>query len=156
MENKLANLEARLINLENMLAQMQQTETQNKPFVRLSPKFINKLRPALEEGGPLLFTDRQILLGAGKNNQTFVVNQARQPAIESSVMPSVDGKGYTLEAAIPWTALAVAPKEGQPLLFDLAVGNSADGKQRISQLVWNGGPRDSSDRSAWGHLTLVP
>lgn len=53
MENKLANLEARLINLENMLAQMQQTETQNKPFVRLSPKFINKLRPALEEGGPL-------------------------------------------------------------------------------------------------------
>jgi hypothetical protein len=110
----------------------------------------------LEEGGSLLFTDRQILLGAGKNNQTFIVNQARQPAIESSVMPSVDGKGYTLEAAIPWTALAVAPKEGQTLLFDLAVGNSADGKQRICQLVWNGGPRDSSDRSAWGRLTLVP
>lgn len=110
----------------------------------------------LDQGGPLLFTDRQILLGAGKNNQTFVVNQARQPAIETCVTPSVDGRGYTLEAAIPWASLAIAPKEGQTLLFDLAVGNSVDGKQRSSQFVWNGGPRDSSDRSAWGRLTLVP
>jgi len=110
----------------------------------------------LDQGGPLLFTDRQILLGAGKSNQTFVVNQTKQPAIETSVTPSVDGKGYTLEAAIPWTALAVTPKEGQTFLFDLAVGNSTDGKQRSSQLVWNGGPRDSSDRSAWGRLSLVP
>ncbi len=50
----------------------------------------------------------------------------------------------------------MTPKEGQTLLFDLAVGNSTDGKQRASQLVWNGGPRNSSDRSAWGRLTLVP
>ncbi len=110
----------------------------------------------IEQGGPLLFTDRQILLGAGKANQTFVVNAAKQPVIETSVTPSVDGKGYTLEAAIPWTALDVTPKEGQTLLFDLAVGNSTDDKQRSSQLVWNGGPRNSSDRSAWGRLTLVP
>jgi hypothetical protein len=108
------------------------------------------------QGGPLLFTDRQILLGAGKNNQTHVVNAAKQPSVETSVTPSVDGKGYTLEAAIPWSALDVIPKEGQILLFDLAVGNSTDGKQRSSQLVWNGGPRNSSDRSAWGRLTLVP
>jgi hypothetical protein len=110
----------------------------------------------LDEGGPLQFTDRQILLGAGRNNQTHVVNAARQPAIETAVVPTVDGKGYTLEAAIPWQALDVTPKEGQTLLFDLAVGNSTDGKQRTSQLVWNGGPRNSSDRSAWGRLTLVP
>ena len=110
----------------------------------------------LDQGGTLLFTDRQILLGAGKNNQTHVVNAAKQPAIETSATPSVDGKGYTLEAAIPWSALDVTPKEGQTFLFDLAVGNSTDGKQRSSQLVWNGGARDSSDRSAWGRLTLVP
>lgn len=110
----------------------------------------------LDQGGPLLFTDRQILLGAGKSGQTFVVNAPKQPAIETSVTPAVDGKGYTLEAAIPWSALGVAPKEGLTLLFDLAVGNSADGKQRSSQLVWNGTARDSSDRSAWGRLTLVP
>jgi hypothetical protein len=110
----------------------------------------------IDQGGTLLFTDRQILLGAGKNNQTFVVNAAKQPVLETSVTPSVDGKGYTLEAAIPWGALGVAPKAGLTLLFDLALGNSADGKQRASQLVWNGGARNSSDRSAWGRLTLVP
>jgi hypothetical protein len=110
----------------------------------------------LDEGGPLLFTDRQILIGAGKANQTHVVNAAQQPAIETSVTPTVDGKGYTVEAAIPWSALDVVPKEGRLLLFDLALGNSADGRQRASQLVWNGGARNSSDRSAWGRLTLVP
>ena len=85
-----------------------------------------------------------------------MVNAASQPLIATSVTPSVDGKGYTLEAAIPWTALGVTPKHGKTLLFDLAAGNSADGKQRSSQLVWNGGARNSSDRSAWGRLTLVP
>ena len=110
----------------------------------------------IDQGGTLLFTDRQLLLGAGKSNQTHVVNAAKQPAIETSVTPSVDGKGYTLETSIPWAALDITPKEGQTFLFDLAVGNSADGKQRSSQLVWNGGPRNSSDRSAWGRLTLVP
>lgn len=110
----------------------------------------------LDQGGPLLFTDRQLLLGAGRDNQTHLVNAAAQPAIATSVTPSVDGKGYTLEAAVPWSALGVQPKEGLTLLFDLAVGNSADGKQRTSQLVWNGGARNSSDRSAWGRLTLVP
>ena len=110
----------------------------------------------LDQGGTLLFTDRQILLGAGRNNQTHVVNAPAQPAIETSVTPSVDGKGYTLEAAIPWSALDITPAEGMTILFDIALGNSADGKQRSSQLVWNGGARNSSDRSAWGRLALVP
>jgi hypothetical protein len=116
--------------------------------------FIGGEKP--EQGGALLFTDRQILLGAGKNNQTHVVNAAKQPAIETSVAPSVDGQGYTLEAALPWSALDIVPREGMTLLFDLALGNSADGKQRTSQLVWNGGPRNSSDRGGWGRLALVP
>lgn len=110
----------------------------------------------LDQGGTLLFTDRQILLGAGKDNQTHVANAPKQPAITTSVTPAVDGKGYTLEAAIPWSALDVTPRDGQVLLFDLAVGNSTDGKARSSQLVWNGGSRNSSDRSAWGRLSLVP
>jgi hypothetical protein len=109
-----------------------------------------------DQGGPLLFTERQVLLGAGNNNQTFVASQTAQPLIATSVTRAVDGKGYTLEAAIPWAALAVTPKEGAVLLFDLAVNNSTEGKQRSSQLVWSGGPRNSSDRSAWGRLTLAP
>ncbi len=110
----------------------------------------------LDQGGTLLFTDRQILLGAGQANQAHVVNAARQPAIETSVTPAVDGKGYTLEASIPWPALDVTPKEGQTLLFDLMVDNSDDGKGRTCQLGWNGGARNSADRSAWGRLTLTP
>ncbi len=116
--------------------------------------FIGSERP--EQGGPLLFTDRQILLGAGTDNQCFVVNQSRQPVIESAVVADVEGRGYTLEAAIPWTALGVTPREDQSYLFDLAVGNSTDGQERSCQLVWNGKDRNSSDRSAWGRLTLVP
>ncbi|MEY3898586.1 MAG: hypothetical protein RLZZ214_4108, partial [Verrucomicrobiota bacterium] len=110
----------------------------------------------IDQGGSLLFTDRQILLGAGKDNQTHVANAPQQPAIATSVTPAVDGQGYTLEAAIPWSALDLTPRDGQTLLFDLAVGNSTDGKSRSSQLVWNGGSRNSSDRSAWGRLSLVP
>ncbi|MEI7908217.1 MAG: sugar-binding protein [Verrucomicrobiota bacterium] len=110
----------------------------------------------IDQGGSWLFTDHQVLLGAGKNHQTHVVNAATQPVIGTSVTPAVDGKGYTLEAAIPWAALNVTPHAGQTLLFDLALGNSTDGTSRSSQLVWNGGARNSSDRSAWGRLTLVP
>jgi len=110
----------------------------------------------LDQSGPLLFTDRQILIGGGKSGQFYVANVAAQPAIRTAVVPAVDGKGYTIEAAIPWSALAVTPKAGTELLFDLAVDNSNDGHGRTCQLMWNGGARNSSDRSAWGRLTLVP
>ena len=109
---------------------------------------------ALGQGGALRFTDRQILLGAGKSAQTHVVNSPAQPAIKVAVVPSVDGKGYTMEAAIPWTALAISPKDGLELLFDVAVDDSTDGRGRRCQLMWNGGARNSSDRGAWGRLRL--
>ena len=41
-----------------------------------------------------------------------------------TVLPSVDGKGYTLEAAIPFAAVGIEPQEGQEMLFDLAVDDS--------------------------------
>lgn len=110
----------------------------------------------LDQGGPLMFGDRHILIGGGENGQVFVLNTARQPAIPTAVVPAVDGKGYTIEAAIPWSALDVTPKAGMQLLFDLAVDNSDDGQSRTCQVMWNGGARNSSDRSGWGRLTLVP
>ncbi|OGV37448.1 MAG: hypothetical protein A2X48_18900 [Lentisphaerae bacterium GWF2_49_21] len=110
----------------------------------------------LDQAGPLLFTDRQILIGGGKSGQFCVVNASTQPQIETAVAPSVDGKGYTIEAAIPWSALDIKPKEGMELLFDIGVDDSADGKGRRCQLMWNGIARNSSDRGAWGRLKLVP
>lgn len=112
----------------------------------------------LDRGGPFLFTDRQILIGASdpaKGAKTHVVNAPQQPAIAVAAVRAVDGKGYTLEAAIPWSAIAIEPKEGLELLFDLGVDDSPDGKGRRAQIMWNGVARNSSDRGAWGRLVLV-
>jgi hypothetical protein len=113
----------------------------------------------LNQGGALLFSDHQVLLGAKpqpKAGDWFFVNAPRQAAIAMFVAPNVDGKGYTLEAAIPWPALSVTPKEGQELLFDIGVNDAPQGGDRIRQLMWNGGERNSGDRSRWGRLQLVP
>jgi hypothetical protein len=109
----------------------------------------------IDRGGALLFTDKQFLLGAGKadGSQHYVPNAATQPEVEMVVVRDGD-KGYTMEIAIPWQGLGVTPKEGQVFLFDLGVDDSADGSRRIAQIMWNGGSRNSSDRSLWGRLKL--
>ena len=110
------------------------------------------------EPGPLQFSDRQILLGGGAkdgHSQWHFVNAAAQPGCAMYVTADVDGKGYTLEAAIPVAALGFTPHEGQEILFDLAVDDSADGKSRVRQLMWNGIARNSGDRSAWGRAVFA-
>ena len=112
---------------------------------------------ALDQGGPLRFTDRQILIGAGNRNgegQFHVVNAPRQPKVQMAVIPAAAANGYALEVAIPWSIIGVTPKEGLELLFDLAVDDSSDGKSRNCQLMWNGTARNSADRGAWGRLRL--
>lgn len=107
------------------------------------------------EGGPLLFSDRQILLGAGKDNQFYLANAPAQVAIQTAVVPSVDGKGYALEAAIPWEALAIKPTTGQELALDLGIDDGSTGKNRERQLMWNGSAKNSGERGNWGKATLV-
>ncbi len=110
----------------------------------------------IDEPGALRFSDHQLLLGARKGGASHLLKAAAQPTVAMAVVPSVDGSGYTLEAALPWSALGVAPKDGTTLLFDLAIDDAPAGGQRTRQLMWNGGQRNSSDRSAWGRLQLVP
>jgi hypothetical protein len=115
----------------------------------------------LEQGGALLFSDHQLLLAArpadkAKGDPWCLVNAAKQPTLELVAVQSVEGTGYTLEAAIPWSALGITPKENLELLFDLAVDDAAKEGGRIRQLMWNGGSRNSADRSYWGRLRLVP
>lgn len=107
------------------------------------------------DGGPLLFTDRQLLIGAGKNNQFYLANAPDQVAIQSVVVPGVDGKSYTLQAAIPWEALAIKPVAGKELAFDLAIDDGPDGRRRERQLMWNGTAKNSGERGGWGKATLV-
>ena len=105
----------------------------------------------------MLFSDRQILLGGARSGSFFVPNVPKQPSIETAVSRNADGKGYTLEAAIPWSALDdYRPKEGDTLLFDIAIDDAPEGGDRRAQLMWNGSALNSSDRSAWGRLSLVP
>ncbi len=112
----------------------------------------------IDKPGTLLFSDHQVLLGAkaGKPGASHIVNAAKQPTIDLAVVASVDGKGYTMEAAIPWSALDVKPKEGAQLIFDLAIDDAPVGGDRSRQLMWNGGGKNSADRSYWGRLELVP
>lgn len=108
----------------------------------------------LERGGPLIFTDRQILLSASdKNGIPFFFATGGQYECKVEVSPKE--KGYILEAAIPWKALGCAPGLDKELLFDLAVNDSADGRRRDKQLMWNGSARSSGDRTHWGRLRLL-
>ena len=109
----------------------------------------------LDQAGAMLFTDRQILLGAGATGQFYVPNVAAQPDIKTAVIPNIDGKGYILEASIPWQSLDIAPQDGMELLFDIGLDNSDVGDGRTAQIMWNGGVRNSSDRSHWGRLILA-
>ncbi|MBI4978510.1 MAG: hypothetical protein HZC28_13610 [Spirochaetes bacterium] len=107
----------------------------------------------IDDGGPLLFSDRQILLGAAKSNdgaKYYFVRQDRQPSCRSIVLPRTDGKGYIIEAAIPFDALGFTPKPGQTIRFDMAIDDSSDGKNRERQFAWNGTANNSGDRGNWG------
>lgn len=111
----------------------------------------------LDQPGELLFTDRHVLLGAHpvvKPGSAHVVKAATQPVIQMVNVPSVDGTGYTMEAAIPWSALDIKPVEDLELLFDMAIDNAPPGADRAHQILWNGG--SSGDRTYWGRLKLNP
>jgi hypothetical protein len=113
-----------------------------------------------DQAGALLPSDRRLLLAArpvlaGAANPWYAVNAAQQPDIRLINVPSVEGAGYTLEAAIPWSAIGVAPKENLVLLLDIAI-DDGDGHGRTRQLVWSGGAHTAEARTGWGRLQLVP
>lgn len=118
--------------------------------------FIGHEQP--DQAGPLLASDRRLLFSAGQGrgaSQWHLVNTKAQPACQLSVTADVDGKGYTLEAAIPFAALGFVPKEGDEILFDLAVDDSADGQARARQLMWNGTARNATERTAWARAAFA-
>ncbi len=113
---------------------------------------------SLDKGGPLLFSDRQILLSGSKaagKASCFYARAPQQYETQMAVVPKPDGKGYALQAAIPWKALDVSPKIGTELIFDIGIDDSPDGKRRDRQIMWNGSATNSGDRSYWGRLRLA-
>ena len=112
----------------------------------------------LDQGGPLIFTDRHLCVGAGAAGVSpfYDSNSGVQYACATNLIPGGDGKSYTLEVAIPWTGLGVTPKPGQELLFDLAIDDDTGGRGRSRQITWNGTDKNSTDRTHWGRLKLAP
>jgi len=111
----------------------------------------------LDQLGGLIFSDRQILIGAGTTGKQWYVRNAPaglRTEITRAVQIKADGSGYFLEAAIPFEVFGIQPKEGMELLFDVAVDDSADGYERLRQFVWNGDDRVSNDRGCWGRIRL--
>ena len=108
-----------------------------------------------DKGGPMLFTDRQILVSAA-SGEAFVPKNAKNVPVTGCAVATSDGKGHVVEVAIPWALIEYTPKPGDTILFDLAIDDAPAGGARTRQLMWNGTSRNSSDRSAWGRLTLVP
>jgi len=117
----------------------------------------------IDQFGPLLNSDRQFLLSGGKVDgqfQSYVVGQQgsespSQSGIKLIVVPDPDGKGYVIEAAIPFSELGFTPVENRVIRFDLGIDDSTDGATRLRQLMWNGTMEDSVDRSNWGRATFV-
>lgn len=109
------------------------------------------------EGGALLFSDRQLLLGANPDGRHFFAHtpagETPEP-VKATVTPR-GNDGYVLSAAIPWSSVKIKPEEGLNFKFDIAVDNSNSGTTRTAQIMWNGNSRNSTDRTAWGTARLV-
>lgn len=110
--------------------------------------------------GNMIYSDRQIILrGAltqeGQNN-AWLANTTEQMTIESIVVPMIDGKGYFVEARIPFKSLGFDPKPNQTLLFDLALDNVTNVRApRSEQVLFNGTKLASRDRGVWGKAKLM-
>ena len=109
----------------------------------------------LGKGGPLLFSDRQVLISAGRpEGGIWIVNRPEQPA-GARVVVTPNANGYALEAAIPWNALGITPESGRKLRFDIGLDDGDDGPRRLRQFMWSGKAGNSAERTAWGNATLV-
>ncbi|MDR3709490.1 MAG: sugar-binding protein [Capsulimonadaceae bacterium] len=115
--------------------------------------FIGAAKP--DQDGPLLASDHQVLLGAGKASRWFVTNSRTQDGIVLVVQPGVSGHGYVIEAKLPFALLGFTPTPGQTIRFDMAIDDSADSAARVRQIVWNGTARNSGDRTNWAAARFV-
>ena len=107
-----------------------------------------------ERAGPLLFTDRQLLLSAGApDGGSWFVNQPEQPEVQVVIVPR--GDGYSVEAGIPWKALQIKPEPGRRFRFDLGLDDGNDGPRRLRQFMWSGTADNSAVRTRWGNAVLV-
>jgi len=61
--------------------------------------------------------------------------------------------GYSVEMAIPWSSLGVAPVSGASAALDIGINDAANGS-RVGQLIWHGTANDYKDPSGFGLMSL--
>ncbi len=108
----------------------------------------------VDVGGDYLSRDRQFTFGVDEIAGAVVQMNGLigKPPVRAVVVPSQGG--YTLEAAVPFTLLGFQPAEGHPLRLDVGINDSADGRERRCQLMWNGTNQNSVVRTDWGNAVL--
>ena len=64
------------------------------------------------------------------------------------------GTGYTIDIAIPWTALHFAPHSGDDIGFDFAINDRDDPRFGRYKALWRGGGDDFTNAGSLGLLKL--
>ncbi len=116
----------------------------------------------MDQGGAKIYSDRQIILSASPKEGDFgwacggiePDERAQYPNMKFTVVPTVDGKGYSMEAQIPFRLLGFKPELNNLFMFDTGIDDSKNGRTRYRQLIWNGGQTNSSNRDKWGRAKL--
>jgi hypothetical protein len=104
--------------------------------------------------GALKVSDTQIIIAA-TGVYFWYNNRDPQPAMSTAAKLDADGKGYTLEAAIPLSALNILDiTDGREFRFDIGF-DDGKGTSRIGQYLWNGIDGNAQSRDKWGKAILV-
>ncbi len=109
----------------------------------------------VEQDGPLLFSDRQLLLGGTPELRTHFLHSPTQFPVQAMYQRHPDRKGWTMEGAIPWEAVGIRPESGMKFRFDFAIDDAESDRQRLRQFLWSGDDRNSQLRTGWGTAQLV-
>jgi Carbohydrate family 9 binding domain-like len=108
--------------------------------------------------GTMLPSDRQLVLSGGIDNgyqhYVFANGSFTYPPISMDVKKDADGKGYTIEAAVPLDILGISsPWEGRQMILS-AVLNNGEYEKR-GQWGWTtNGEGDKKKRGLWGLATF--
>ncbi len=107
--------------------------------------------------GRLAEDDREYAFSlAGANTIVFNWNlrEEEKRNIPAKAVKKSDGRGWSLEAAIPWEEIGVRPRAGLQMGFSWMV-NDSDTGWRDGWVEWTGGMGKTKDASLFGTITLI-
>jgi Carbohydrate family 9 binding domain-like len=107
-----------------------------------------------------IFYDTDHHLGFKLGNDAMVYNWSAGKKVEGATIKIVrTTNGYTMEAAVPWSALKAMPWEaGKNYDLEVALDMGNEEGMRTEQLRWNSAGREgfNTNPSYWGQMMIVP